>query len=405
MSDPAAAIPGRKALPRTVIALGFVALLMDVSSEMVHALLPVFLVGTLGASVAMVGLIEGVAEATAAIAKLFSGAVSDWIGRRKPLVLLGYGLAAATKPLFPLASGVGAVLAARLLDRIGKGIRGAPRDALIADVTPEDRRGAAYGLRQAMDTVGAFAGPLLAVALMLATADNVRLVFWIAVLPALAAVAVILFGVREPPDRPRPPERRRFPLRRAELARLPAAYWRTLAVVAVFTLARFSEAFLVLRASERGLSVAWVPMVLVAMNVVYAVGAYPLGRLADRMDRRKLLALGVALLVAADVVLAFAPSWPVVLAGAGLWGLHMAATQGLLSAMVADAAPDDMRGSAFGAFNLVQGLALLLASVVAGILWTAVGPAGTFLAGAGFAFLALLATRWRSSEPAASEAA
>jgi MFS family permease len=390
MSDPAATASLRKSLPRTVVALGFVSLLMDTSSEMIHSLLPVFLVGTLGASVEAVGLIEGIAEATAAISKLFSGVVSDWVGRRKPLVLLGYGLAAATKPLFPLASGVGAVLAARFLDRIGKGIRDAPRDALIADVTTQDQRGAAYGLRQAMDTVGAFAGPLLAVALMLATADNVRLVFWLAVLPALAAVAVILFGVREPPDKPTPAGRRPFPLRRAELARLPASYWRMLAVVAVFTLARFSEAFLVLRARDAGLSLAWVPMVMVAMNVVYAGGAYPLGVLADRMERGRLLVLGIALLVAADVILAFAPSWPVVMIGAGLWGLHMAATQGLLSAMVADAAPDDLRGSAFGVFNLVQGLVLLVASVVAGALWAAVGPVGTFLAGAGFALLALL---------------
>jgi MFS family permease len=363
---------------------------MDISSEMIHALLPVFLVGTLGASVATVGLIEGIAEATASVSKLFSGVISDWIGRRKLLVLLGYGLAAATKPLFPLATDVGAVLTARFLDRVGKGIRGAPRDALIADVTTQDQRGAAYGLRQSMDTVGAIAGPLLAVALMLAMADDMRLVFWIAILPALVAVALILFGVREPPDRPRPTERRPFPLRRTEVARLPAAYWRTLAVVVVFTLARFSEAFLVLRAKDANLPMAWVPMVLVAMNLVYAGGAYPLGRLADRMDRKRLIAFGVVLLVAADLMLAFAPSWPLVLGGAGLWGLHMAATQGLLSAMVADAAPDVLRGSAFGAFNLVQGLALLLASAVAGVLWTVGGPATTFLAGVAFALLALL---------------
>jgi MFS family permease len=389
-ADLGRAVLSRKALPRTVVTLGLVSLFMDISSEMIHALLPVFLVGTLGASVATVGLIEGIAEATASVSKLFSGVISDWIGRRKLLVLLGYGLAAATKPLFPLATDVGAVLTARFLDRVGKGIRGAPRDALIADVATQDQRGAAYGLRQSMDTVGAIAGPLLAVALMLAMADDMRLVFWIAILPALVAVALILFGVREPPDRPRPTERRPFPLRRTEVARLPAAYWRTLAVVVVFTLARFSEAFLVLRAKDANLPMAWVPMVLVAMNLVYAGGAYPLGRLADRMDRKRLIAFGVVLLVAADLMLAFAPSWPLVLGGAGLWGLHMAATQGLLSAMVADAAPDDLRGSAFGAFNLVQGLALLLASAVAGVLWTVGGPATTFLAGVAFALLALL---------------
>lgn len=377
------------ALPRTVVALGLVSLCMDLSSEMIHALLPVFLVSALGVSIAEVGLIEGVAEAIASITKLFSGVVSDWFGRRKLLVLLGYGLAAVTKPLFPLATGVGAVVTARFLDRVGKGIRGAPRDALIADVTTPDQRGAAYGLRQAMDTVGAFAGPLLAVALMLATANDVRMVFWIAVLPALAAVALILFGVREPSDSPRAVGRP-FPLRRTEVMRLPASYWHTLAVAVVFTLARFSEAFLVLRARDAGLPVAWVPLVLVAMNIAYAASAYPLGILADRMNRKRLLALGVGLLVAADVVLACAPSWPLVLAGAGLWGLHMAATQGLLSAIIADAAPDDLRGSAFGVFNLVQGLALLLASLVAGALWETAGPMATFLVGAAFALAALL---------------
>ena len=388
--DPTTKRSVRRPLPRTVVALGLVSLLMDTSSEMIHALLPVFLVGTLGASVAAVGLIEGIAEATASIAKLFSGVISDWFGRRKVLVLLGYGMAAATKPLFPLAGSVGAVLAARFLDRVGKGIRGAPRDALIADVTHPDQRGAAYGLRQSMDTVGAFAGPLLAILLMLATMGDVRLVFWVAVLPALAAVAVIVVGVREPADQPRSPGQRPFPLRCAELARLPATYWRTLVVVAVFTLARFSEAFLVLRAQDAGLPAAWVPLVIVVMNLVYASGAYPFGALADRMDRGRLLGFGVALLVVADGVLAFAPSWPVVLAGAGLWGLHMAATQGLLSAIVADAAPADLRGSAFGMFNLAQGLVLLLASVLAGVLWTAAGPSATFLSGAAFALLSLL---------------
>ena len=390
LSHSAAEYPIRKPLPRTVVALGLVSLLMDASSEMVHALLPVFLVGTLGASVAAVGLIEGIAEATASVTKLFSGVVSDWVGRRKLLVLLGYGMAAASKPLFPLAASADAVLAARFLDRVGKGIRGAPRDALIADLTTPDQRGAAYGLRQSMDTVGAFAGPLLAILLMLAATDDVRLVFWVAVLPALVAVAVIVLGVREPAGQPRAPGRRPFPLQRAELARLPLPYWRTLAVVAVFALARFSEAFLVLRAQGSGLPTAWVPLVIVVMNLVYAGGAYPLGLLADRMDRGRLLALGIVLLVAADAMLAFASSWPVVLVGAGLWGLHMAATQGLLSAIVADSAPTDLRGSAFGVFNLVQGFALLLASVLAGVLWTAAGLAATFLAGAAFALLALL---------------
>jgi MFS family permease len=380
-------------LPRTVVALGLVSLFMDMASGLTHALLPVFMTAVLGAPMALVGLVEGLAQATAALARLFAGVVSDWIGRRKPLVLLGYGLSAVTLPLLPLAQGIGAVTLARCLDRVGKGIRSAPRDALIADVTPPGQRGAAYGLRQSMDMAGAFAGPLLAIGLMLLLEGDIRAVLWFAVLPAAVAVALIAFGVQEPADAA--PERRRpFPLRRSELRRLPAAYWQVVGLVALFSLARFSEAFLLLRAAGAGLSAAWVPLVLVALTLVNALAAYPLGRLADRMDRRRLLLLGVALLVAADLVLAWAPSWPVVLAGAALWGLHMALTQGLLPALIADAAPAELRGIAFGAFNLVQAGALLLASSLAGLLWSAQGPAATFLAGAGIALLTLLPL-WR----------
>ena len=384
-------MPEPRALPRSVVALGLVSFCMDASSEMIHALLPVFLIGTLAAPVVLVGLIEGIGEATASITKLFSGVLSDRLGRRKPLVLAGYGLAAAAKPMFPLAGAAAEVLAARVLDRIGKGIRGAPRDALIADVTTPDQRGRAYGLRQALDTAGAFVGPALAILLMLATGDDIRAVFWVAVLPAIAAVALVVFFVREPPDVPRHAGPRRVPLHRAEMARLPRAYWLALGVLAVFTLARFSEAFLVLHAEGTGLPIAFVPLVLVAMNVVYALGAYPFGALADRMDRRLLLAAGAGLLVAADLVLAFAPSWPVVFAGAALWGLHMAATQGLLSALVADAAPADLRGTAFGLFNLVQGVGLVLASTLAGLLWDLAGPQAMFLAGGAVALGALAA--------------
>ena len=364
---------------------------MDISSEMIHALLPLFLVTVLGASALSVGIIEGIAEATAAIAKVFSGAISDWLGRRKPLLLLGYGLAAVTKPLFPLASGIGEVLTARFIDRIGKGIRGAPRDALIADITPPPLRGAAYGLRQSMDTVGAFAGPLLALALMAVTLNNFRLVFWIAVIPAFICVAIIVFGVREDrPAQPRPRDARRFPLHRRDIARLPKLFWHITALGAVLTLARFSEAFLLLRAENVGLAVTWVPAILVVMNVVYAASAYPFGALSDRINRKLLLAGGIALLMAADVALALASNVWGVCAGAALWGLHMGATQGIITAIVADTAPADLRGTAFGLFNLVTGIALLAASVIAGGLWTLFGPAMTFYAGALFSAVALV---------------
>jgi MFS family permease len=369
--------------------LGFVSLLMDVSSEMIHSLLPLFLVGTLGVSVLVVGLIEGVAEATALIVKVFSGALSDYLGRRKLLAALGYGLGALTKPAFALAQGAGVVVAARFVDRIGKGIRGAPRDALVADLVDPGQRGAAYGLRQSLDTVGAFAGPLLATALMVLFVGDFRAVFWVAVVPAVLAVALLLAGVREPePEAGRAPVN---PIRREALARLGAAYWAVVAMGAVFTLARFSEAFLVLRAEQLGVAASFVPLVMVAMNLVYALSAYPFGRLADSTSHTRLLGWGLLALVAADLVLAFAPGWPAMLLGVALWGLHMGMTQGLLAAMVAHAAPEDLRGTAFGFFNLASGLAMLAASVIAGLLWDRMGSQATFLAGAGFAVAALAA--------------
>jgi MFS family permease len=387
---------GLGAVPRTVIALGVVSLFMDISSEITHSLLPAFLVTVLGVSALSVGIIEGIAEATASISKVFSGAISDWIGKRKPLVLLGYGLAALTKPLFPLAGNAGLVLLARFVDRIGKGIRGAPRDALIADVTPLELRGSAFGLRQSMDTVGAFVGPLLAMALMAASSDNFRLVFWVAAIPAAAAVLVVIYGVEEPAA-PSADERRRFPIRRAELVQLTTRFWWLVGVATILTLARFSEAFLLLAAQHAGMALAVIPSVLVTMNIVYAAAAYPFGRLSDRMSRGMLLLVGVGILIAADIVLATAGTVSQVVTGAAIWGLHMGATQGLLSALVVGAAPAHLRGTAFGFYSLITAAALLAASVVAGWLWTAFGPAATFMAGALFAGLAFIGIVLRAS--------
>lgn len=379
----------RTSLPRGIWVLGFVSMLMDISSEMIHALLPLYLVTVLGTSTLTVGFIEGIAEATASITKIFSGALSDWLGRRKLLAAFGYGLAAFTKPLFPLAPSVGWLVAARFIDRVGKGIRGAPRDALIADIAPIGLRGASFGLRQSLDTIGAFLGPLIAIALMWWTADNFTIVFWVAVLPAFLSFGLITFGVNEPdPDPSRVPVKN--PLNLAAMRQLGAVYWRVVAVGIVFTLARFSEAFLILRAQSIGLDVMWVPAVLVLMNVAYALSAYPAGVLSDRINRTGLLALGLVLLAGADLALAQLPSLAGLALGVVLWGLHMGLTQGLLSALVADAAPPSLRGTAFGYFNLFTGLALLAASVIAGALWDAFGPQGTFLAGLGFALVSLV---------------
>jgi MFS family permease len=375
-------------IPAGVWALGFVSMLMDISSEMIHALLPIYLVTVLGASMVTVGVIEGIAEATASIVKIFSGALSDWLGRRKWLAAFGYGLAAFTKPVFPLAPTIAWLVAARFVDRIGKGIRGAPRDALVADFTPAHLRGAGFGLRQSLDTIGAFAGPLLAIVLMWWTADNFKAVFWIAVIPAFLALALIVFAVREP-DRPQALRTVRNPISLAEIKNLGSAYWWVVAVASVFTLARFSEAFLILRAQNVGLPIMLVPAVLVAMNVVYAIAAYPAGVMSDRMSRTAVLASGILVLVAADIVLALLPSVGGVALGVVLWGLHMGLTQGLLAALVADTAPAELRGTAYGFLNLLGGLAMLAASVIAGALWDITGPQGTFLAGAGFALAAL----------------
>ena len=375
-------------IPRTVWALGLVSLFMDISSEMIHALLPLYLVTTLGASTLAVGIIEGIAEATASITKVFSGALSDWIGRRKLLAVVGYGLATVTKPVFAIADTIGVVIGARFLDRVGKGIRGAPRDALIADVTPEQLRGAAYGLRQSMDTVGAFVGPLLAIALMAITADAFRTVFWIATIPALVAMTILVIGVREPArgtsevKRPAP--------RLSDVLRMETAFWGVVIVASMLTLARFSEAFLLLRAHDVGVRFALVPMVLVAMNVAYAMAAYPAGVLADRFGRRVVVSAGILFLVIADLILAFGGTISMMLVGVVFWGLHMGFTQGLFAALVADTAPAHLRGSAFGLFNLAIGLAMLAASVIAGALWDRHGPQATFLAGAGFTVLSLL---------------
>ncbi len=374
------------ALPPSIWALGFVSLFMDVSSELIHAVLPVFVVGTLGAGAAWLGLIEGVAEATASIVKVFSGAWSDRWGKRKPLLLLGYGLAAITKPLFPLAGSTATVFMARFIDRIGKGIRGAPRDALVADCTTPEQRGAAYGLRQSLDTVGAFIGPLLAIALLFAFTGNVRAVFWIAVIPAMIAVAILWFAVKEPPHLA-PTSKRVVDLRPRDL---PKSFWVLAAVAAFFTLARFSEAFLILRGAALGLPIAWTPLVLVVMNIAYMASAYPAGRLADRLSRVRLLMFGCAVLIVANLVLASAATPVVALAGAALWGLHMGFTEGVFAAMIADAAPGSLRGTAFGVFNLMRGLLLLLASVIAGLLWDQIGPATTFQAAAVLATISLL---------------
>ena len=388
-------------LPSSIWALGFVSLLMDISSELIHSLLPVFMLTVLGTSMLVIGLIEGAAEATALIVKVFSGVLSDYWGKRKPLAVLGYGLGAVSKPLFALATTSGFVLTARLMDRVGKGIRGAPRDALVADIAPPELRGAAFGLRQSLDTVGAFIGPLVAMGLMLLWANDFRAVFWVAIIPAFLAVGLLMFGVREP-ERPKGAPQTN-PISRANLKRLSASYWWVVGIGAAFTLARFSEAFLVLRAQQGGLPLAYTPLVLIAMNMIYAACAYPFGQLSDSTSHGKLLAWGLVVLIAADALLAYSNHWAWVWAGISLWGLHMAMTQGLLATMVANTAPADLRGAAYGFFNLMSGIAMLVASGLAGLLWDQFGASFTFVTGMVFSAAALLALIWKARKERTSE--
>lgn len=392
----------RIAIPGTVVALGFVSLFMDMSSEIIHALLPIFMTTTLGASVAVVGVIDGIAEATASISKIFSGYISDRLGRRKPLILAGYGMAALTKPLFAIAQGSGLILVARFADRIGKGVRGAARDALVADVTPEQIRGRAFGLRQSMDTVGAFVGPLLAIGLMVLFHDDFRAVFWVAVIPAVLSALVVVVWVREPVVHQG--RHARVPLKISEIGQFDAGFWAVVGIGVVFTLARFSEAFLVLKAREAGLALALTPLALVAMNIVYSLGAYPAGILSDRIAAKILFRLGLLCLIAADAIMAFASSLPLVFCGIALWGAHMALTQGLLAKLVADRSPERLRGTAFGLFNLAAGVAMLVASVTAGVLWDGYGSAATFIAGAVFAMLALVISLFGANRQAPANA-
>lgn len=385
------------AIPKTVWALGFVSLFMDISSEIIHSLLPLFMTVTLGLSVAMVGLIDGIAEATANIVKVFSGYISDRVGRRKPLIFFGYGLGALSKPLFPIADGLLPILVARFSDRIGKGLRGAPRDALIADVTPPEIRGRAFGLRQSLDTVGAFVGPVLAIILMLVFANDMRMVFWVATIPALVAVICVIFWVEDGVGERHNSEN---PIKTSDLRSLGSSYWVIICIGTMFTLARFSEAFLVLKASEEGLKLWLAPLVLIVMNLVYSLGAYPAGIISDRLDPKKMFLWGVGALVLADLILASFAGLIATFIGISLWGLHMALTQGLLSKLVADHAPERLRGTAFGIFNLAIGISALFASVVAGLSWEWAGSDVSFLTGALFATLAGVALLFWKPEKA-----
>ena len=375
-------------IPRSIWMLGLVSLFVDTSSELVHSLLPIFMVSSLGASMTYVGLVVGIAESTALIVKIFSGTLSDYFQKRKLLTIIGYGLAASTKLLFPLANSMGLVLTARFVDRIGKGIRGAPRDAMVGDIAPAEIRGACFGLRQSLDTVGAFFGPLLAIAGMIIFAGNIRTVLWIAVIPALISMIILIFGVEEPKIHYKIDKKPSLQLK--EIYNLSSEYWKLVLIAGIFTLTKFSDAFLILKAQAIGFQVTFVPLIMVIMNIIYAFGAYPAGILSDKVNRKVVLLIGIVLLIIANIILAMADDFFMLVLGIIFWGMHMAFTQGLLATMVTDTTAPEIRGTAYGIFNFVCGIAMLLSSIIAGILWDQLGSSSTFIAGAIGAALACI---------------
>lgn len=375
-------------LPRSIWALGFVSLFMDVSSEIIHGLLPVFLVSVLGASMMSIGLLEGLAEATVLILKVISGPLSDWLQRRKPLVLIGYSMGVLSKPLFALAPTIAVVYGARLFDRMGKGIRGAPRDALVADLAPKELRGRAFGLRQSLDTVGAFLGPLLAIALMYLFNNNYRIVFGLATIPGLICLGILVFGVKEKEKNKEDSVNQRIHLN--DLKKFSIPFWFVVGVGVLFQLARFSEAFLILRVKDFGLDLSLVPLVLIVMNIVYSLSAYPFGFMSDFVQREWFLIGGLIVLCLSDFILGMATSLPISFLGIVLWGLHLGLTQGVLTTLVADTCDSGLRGTGYGIFNLFSAVTLLFASILAGYLWDHLGAEYTFVVGGGFSLASLI---------------
>jgi MFS family permease len=341
---------------------------MDLSSEMILSILPIFLVTGLGVSVLTLGLIEGLAEGVASVIKAFSGALSDYLKKRKILVVIGYGLSTLTKPFFALASTATWIFVARFVDRLGKGIRGAPRDSLIADSTSTKIRGTAYSLRQTLDTLGAVLGPIFAIIILYLTTNNFRLVLWFAVIPAVLCIVVLIFGVKESTLKKNISRKKSYFLFENFLKITPVI-WLFFLTVFILNLGHFSEAFLLLRSQEIGLKVSFIPVVFVVMNVAYAIVAVPFGHLADRGGFFILIVCGFLILVLADIILALTNSVGWMFVGIIFWGIHLGMTQGLLLAMISKLSPLELRGTSFGLFHAISGVALLTASLIAGYLW------------------------------------
>jgi len=382
----------RKGLTRNVIILGFVSLLNDGASEMIYPLLPVFLTAVLGAGPVALGIIEGIAESTASLLKLTSGYLSDRVRRRKGWIVAGYSISNVIRPLIAIATSWPQVLALRFSDRVGKGLRTSPRDAIIADSTPPEFRGMAYGFHRAMDHGGAIIGPLLATGLLLVLHDtpqeNLKTVFLLSFIPGLLAVCLLFVGLREKPvDGPRPALSSGFNFR-AAWAGMPAGFRKYLAIILAFTLGNSTDAFLLLRAQQLGVSIALLPAIWVALHVVKMGFSVPGGILSDRIGRKKVIVTGWIVYALVYGGFAFASSQWHVWALFMVYGVYFGLTEGVEKALVADFAPVHLRGSAFGLYHLIVGIGALPASLLFGLVWQKFGAAAAFGMGASLAMLA-----------------
>jgi len=378
-----------KKIPKSIWTLGIVSLFMDISSEIIHSLLPIFMVSILGSSIIAIGIVEGISEATFLLIRIFSGVLSDYLGKRKIISVIGYGISALSKPLFPLANSVSLILIARFFDRLGKGVRESPRDALIGDIAPKSIRGACFGLRQSLDTIGALIGPIVAILGLLIFSNNIRAILWVSVIPAILSVVIFIVGIHDVEHKYTEDEKT-FIFKFKNIFKIGTEYWQIVLIGGLLNLARFSDAFLILKAYELGLPITYVPLVMVLMNCFYAVSSYPAGILSDNINRKFILIIGIVFLIIADLVLAFTDSTWMLALGVGFWGMHMAFTKGILDAMVTDTASIRLLGSAYGIFNFVCGIAVLFASIISGVLWQVYGPFYSFSVGAFLAFLACL---------------
>lgn len=355
---------------------------MKISSVIVFTLSPLFMTQVLGASIFAVGILEGILEVITLLARIFSGIISDYIHKRKSIIVVGYIFALISRPFLALATRMEDVFLGRAFDRIGNGLDATPRDALVGDLAPPQIKGACYGLRESLSRAGSFAGALLVMALLWLTEGNFSLVFWIGSIPTVLALMVLVIFVKDSPNQQAQHKKPTHKFKLKDLKKLPLPFWLILLLSGLFMLSNFSGAFLILRAEQTGLDLHLTSLVMIIQNLATAGTAYPVGYLSDKMGRRSMMGVGIVLIVCSDLLLAWGGSLYTILGGVLLWGAEIGITQSILAVFLADTCPQDLRGTGFGLFHFINGCCLLLANVFAGWIWHDVNPSAMFLASA-----------------------